>query len=74
MTFNKALVQATLIFGADTWVVTPRIWRTLGSFHHRVAYRLAGMWMRRYMTFRWVYPPLGAAMTAVGLAGINFSK
>ena len=52
-TFYKAVVQATLLFGVETWVMTPRIERTLGSFHHRVARRLVVIWTRRYMMGRW---------------------
>ena len=39
----KAVFQANLLFGSQTWVVTPRIWRTLGGFHHRMAHHLAVM-------------------------------
>ena len=31
--FFKAVVQVVLIFGADTWVVTPRMGKALGGFH-----------------------------------------
>ena len=43
-TFYKVVVQAILIFGVETWVMTFRIGRTLGSFHHRVACRTAVIW------------------------------
>ena len=33
----KAAVQAVLLFGAETWVLTPRMERALSSFQHRVA-------------------------------------
>ena len=36
----KAVVQATLLFGAESWAMSPRIGRILGRFHHRVARRL----------------------------------
>ena len=52
--FYKAMVQATLLFGAETWVMYPKIGRTLGGFHHRVALCLEKMQLRRYMTGRWV--------------------
>ena len=39
-TFYKSVVQATLMFGAGTWVGTPRIGRTLGVFHHKMSCRL----------------------------------
>ena len=38
--FNKAVVQYNLLFGAESWVMSPWIGRTLGGFHHRVAHRL----------------------------------
>ena len=34
--FYKAVVQAVLIYGSDTLVLTPRMVQTLGPFHHRV--------------------------------------
>ena len=33
-TFYKAVVQVTLLFVSETWVVTPRTGRILGGFHH----------------------------------------
>ena len=42
-TFYKAAIQATILFRSYTWVMTPRIGRTLGGFHHRMAHYLAGM-------------------------------
>ena len=35
-----AVVQSVMLYGSDTWVMTPRIYRMLGGFHHRVAQRL----------------------------------
>ena len=40
--FFKAVVQAVLLFVSETWVMTPRIGRALGSFQHRVARQIAG--------------------------------
>ena len=67
----KAAAQATLLFGTETWVVTPRIGNTLGGFRHRVARRLTIIRTRRHTTGRWVYPPLDVAMTAVGLEEVE---
>ena len=39
--FYKALVEATLIFGAESWVMPPWIRRTLGCFHYRVFQHMA---------------------------------
>ena len=40
--FFKAVVQLVLLFGAETWVVTPRIERALESFMHGDACRITG--------------------------------
>ena len=34
--FYKAVVQAVLLFGEETWVITPRTDRSLDIFQHRV--------------------------------------
>ena len=49
----------------------PRIGRTLGGFHHRVALPLANIHPRRVMTGRWVYPLLDEAITAVGMEEVE---
>ena len=46
--FIKAVVQAVLLFGAEPWVLTPRMERALRSFHHRVARRFIGRQPRRW--------------------------
>ena len=51
-TFYKALVQATLLFYSENWVMTPRIGMTLRGFHHRVACHLAGMHPKQDMSGR----------------------
>ena len=38
-----AVVQAVMLYGSETWVVTPRIGRVLGVFRHRVDRRLRGI-------------------------------
>ena len=55
----------------DTWVMSPIIGNTLGGFHHRVVYRLVGMLPMKDTPFRWVYPPLVAAMKTVGLEEVD---
>ena len=41
--FYKAVVQPTLLFGAEIWVMSARIGRTLGGLHHKVACRMEKM-------------------------------
>ena len=60
-----------LLFGAKTWLLTPRMERALSRFHHRVAQRL----IRREKSSRgggsWDYPPLEAAMAEAGFEDIR---
>ena len=45
--FFKAVVQQVLLFGAETWVVSPIMERALSAFIHGVARRLTGRQPRR---------------------------
>ena len=45
--FFKAVVQAVLMFGAETWVLTPRIEQDLKSFLHGAALRITVKQPRR---------------------------
>ena len=65
--------QAVLLFGADTWVLTPRMERALDSFQHRVAQRLTGRQPRRQGGGSWAYPPLEETMGEAGFEGIRKS-
>ena len=57
----------TLLFCADTWVMSLRIYKTLGGFHHRMARQLEGMRLKRDTTGRWFCPPLDDEVMSVGL-------
>ena len=35
--FYKAVAQAVLLFGVETWVLSPRMERALDIFQHRIA-------------------------------------
>ena len=35
--FFKSIIQSVLLFGAETWVVTPRMGLLLGGFQDQVA-------------------------------------
>ena len=64
--FFKALVQAVLIFGSETWVLTPRMGRALGIFQHRVARRITGRHTKRQDEGGWEYTRLLAVIEEVG--------
>lgn len=64
--FYKAVVQAVLLYGSDTWVWTEPMLNALRGFHHRVARRLSGR-VPRLQNGTWVYPPIDGALRAAGL-------
>ena len=60
--FFRAVVQQVLLFGAETWVLTPRIERALESFMHRATRRITGRPPRKGWDGKWYYPSLQGAM------------
>ena len=71
--FFAALAQAVLLFGAETWVLTPRMEKALDSFHSRVARRINRRQPRQRKDGSWVYPPLAGARKEEGMVGIRTS-
>ena len=49
----KDVVQAVLLFGAETWVVNPRMGNDLGGFLNQVERRLTGQIPCRTPDGRW---------------------
>ena len=60
-----------LLFGAVTWVLTPRVERAPDSFHHRFARWITGrkLWIQGNRI--WDYPPLVEAMGEAGFKEIR---
>jgi hypothetical protein len=72
--FYKAIVQSTLLYGAETWDVTIKVVKALSGFHYRVARRLSGR-MPRYLERedQWVNPPIEGELAVTGLVPIEES-
>ena len=51
--FLKAVVQAVLLFGSDTWVVTPRMGEALGGFQVQLAIRMTGWLLQQKPDKKW---------------------
>ena len=56
--FYKAITQAVLLHGCETWVITPPMLQTLTGFHHKVARRITNHTPRRHRGSTWHYPPI----------------
>ena len=55
--FYVVVVQAVLLFGSETWVVTPRLGKALAGFHHQAVHRMAGMVPECQLSRTWVHSP-----------------
>ena len=69
--FFNAVVQEVLLFGSETWILTPHIERALGSFQQRVVRRISGRQPSWRGKGRWGYPPLASAMEEAGFEEIR---
>ena len=67
------LVQQVLLFGAEKWVVKPRIEQALNSFMHGAARRITGRQPRRGRDRKWFYPSLEGATKEAGFKDIRTS-
>ena len=65
------VVQAVLIFGSDTWVLTPWFEKPLESFHHRAVRRIAVMVPKHQQYGTLVYTPIGVVLATVRLEKIG---
>ena len=55
-TFYKTVVQAVLLYGAETWVVSDTNLKKLRAFHHRAARYMTGQHIRKVGEDEWEYP------------------
>ena len=62
-----AVVQEVILFGSKAWVTTPQLEKSLEGFHHWEVWRMAGMGPKIQWDGTWVYTPIEAALTMVGL-------
>ena len=62
----KVVVQSVLIFGAETWVVTPCMGQILGGFQYQVVRRLTGRLPRRWTDSKWEYTLAAVAREEAG--------
>jgi hypothetical protein len=67
-TFYKAIVQSTLLYGAESWALTKRMMQNLRSFHRRCARHITGRNIRQDMeTGEWTCPDSETTLREAGL-------
>ena len=69
--FYVEVVQAVLLFGSETWLLTPRLEKSLEGFHHGVVWRMAGMVPKRQHGVTWVYISIGEDLAMLGVKEIG---
>ena len=67
------MAHEVLLFGEETWVLTPRMDWALDRFQNRVVRRITRRQPRRRGDRSWEYPPLTEAMGESGFEGIQKS-
>ena len=65
--FYVVVVQAVLLFGSEMWVLTARLEKPFGFFHQWAVRWMAGMVPKCQRYGTWVYTPVDAALSMVGL-------
>ena len=69
--FYKAIVQAVLLYAAETWVLTERMMIALNTFHHRVARYIAGEHIQLLPNGEWKLPRSEEVLEKSGLYRIE---
>jgi hypothetical protein len=69
--FYIPIVQAVLLFGSETWKLSPLSLKSLEGFHIRAAYRMAGKMPTKNPDGTWTYPSSRDVLKAVGLQMID---
>ena len=65
------VVQSVLLYGSETWLLTPRMQRVLGGFDHRVVRMLTGRQPCKGRDRGWFYAPLEDAVAEAGLQEVE---
>jgi len=72
-TIYKSIVEAILLFGAETWVLSKAMETKLQSFHHRCARAIAGRYITKNPDDTWTCPPTNEILKEAGLCTIQES-
>ncbi len=68
--FYKATVQAVLLYGSETWSLSPTSVKRLEGFHIRTVWRMSGMRLEKKPDGSWLYPRSKDVLEAAGLQTI----
>ena len=66
----RSILGGTL-YGSEMWVMSPRIGKTLGGFHHRVVRILTRWNPKKRLDVTWGYPPLTEVILYAGIQEVD---
>jgi hypothetical protein len=69
--FYKATVQAVLLYGSETWNLSPSSVKHLEGFHIRATWRMTGNRPKQDVDGSWTYPRSADVLNAAGLKTIT---
>ena len=69
--FYKAIVQAILLYGSESWTLSESMIQWIRSFHSRVAQYICNRHIRCLEDDTWEYPPTEEVLEAAGLFTID---
>jgi hypothetical protein len=69
--FYKATIQAVLLYGSETWKLSPLSLKSIEGFHIWAAHCMVGKMPTRNPDGTWTYPSLRDVLKAVGLRTIG---
>ena len=69
--FYKAIVQAVLLYGSESWTLSESMLQRIRSFHSRVARYICRRHIRKLEDDTWEYPPTAEVLEKSGLFTID---
>ncbi len=70
--FYKATVQAVLLYGSETWNLSPTSVKRLEGFHIRAAWQMSSLQPEKKPNGSWAYPRSKDVLDAAGLHTIAY--
>jgi hypothetical protein len=70
-TIYRAVIQAVLLYGAESWAMTNTMVKRLQSFHNRCARYITGQHIRQNADETWTCPPTKEVLERAGLLPIQ---
>jgi hypothetical protein len=67
----KAVVQAVLLYGCESWVPMPQMEQSLQSFHHKCARYITGQHIRKNADGTWTCPKSSKVLEKANLLPIQ---